>query len=93
MNPQTSSTSSHAIAKPRVYWDRTDKMVRDWTTDQALPNYEGPCMFFSDLRGAVVMYTFVRGGIRHWHDDNLPAAWTVEHNILHSLPRPRTRNE
>jgi hypothetical protein len=68
-------------------------MVRDWTTNQALPQYEGPCMFFSDLRGAVVMYTFVRDGVRHWHDDHIPTAWTVERTTLRSLSGPAPQNE
>jgi len=54
------------IHQPVAYWDRTDNVVRDWQTNQPLPHYEGPCMYYSDLRGAVVMDSFLRDGKRHW---------------------------
>lgn len=93
MNPPRSSNSNPSTTRPPVYWNRTDRTVRDWKTDQELPHYAGPCIYFSDLRGAVIMYTFVRGGIRHWHDDTIPTAWTVENSTLCSLSGQQSRNE
>jgi hypothetical protein len=54
--------------KPSAYWDRTDKVVRNWSTGQALPDYEGQCMVYSDRRGPLVMHTFLKKGERQWHE-------------------------
>ena len=54
------------LNKPKVYWDRTQKVVRDWDTNQALPEYEGTCMVYLDTRGPVFMETFLRHGERCW---------------------------
>jgi len=55
-------------SKPSAYWDRTDKIVRDWSTGQALPNYEGKCMVYSDMRGPLEMHTFLTRGERQWQE-------------------------
>jgi hypothetical protein len=52
--------------KPTVYWDRNDRMVRDWSTNQPLPSYEGPCLVFLDIRGPIFLKTFLLDGERHW---------------------------
>ena len=58
----------HLSSKPSAYWDRTDKIVRDWSTGLALPDYEGQCMVYSDMRGPVVMRTFLNKGQRQWQE-------------------------
>jgi hypothetical protein len=40
--------------------------VRDWTTDQALPEYEGRCMVYLDIQGPVFMNTYLHNGKRCW---------------------------
>ena len=52
--------------KPEVYWDRADKVVRDWSTGQVLPNYEGQCLVYSDMQGPVLLHTFLNQGKRQW---------------------------
>lgn len=54
------------LTHPGAYWDRSDNVVRDWKTDQALPNYEGPCMVYLDIQGPVFMNTYLRNGHRCW---------------------------
>jgi hypothetical protein len=53
-------------AHPGVYWDRADSVVRDWTTNQALPGYEGMCLVYLDIRGPVFVNTFLQNGQRCW---------------------------
>jgi hypothetical protein len=53
-------------SKPSVYWDRSGNVVRDWSTDQALPAYEGTCMVYMDLKGPVFLKTFLKNGQRCW---------------------------
>lgn len=52
--------------QPGVYWDRSDNVVRDWKTDQPIPNYEGTCMVYLDIAGPVFMETYLRNGQRCW---------------------------
>ncbi len=52
--------------KPSVYLDRAANVVRDWSTDQALPAYEGMCMVYLDLKGPVLVRTFLQNGQRCW---------------------------
>jgi hypothetical protein len=54
------------LGKPGAYWDRSGSVVRDWNTDQALPEYEGTCMVYLDIRGPVFMKTFLHNGQRCW---------------------------
>jgi hypothetical protein len=54
--------------KPEVYWDRADKVVRDWSTGQMLPNYEGQCLVYSDMQGPVLLHTFLNQGKRQWQE-------------------------
>ena len=68
MHVTSTSPRKMSGSKPVAYWDRTDKMIRNWDTNQALPDYEGPCMVYLDLSGPVVVYTFLRAGLRHWQD-------------------------
>lgn len=51
-----------------VYWDRAEYSVRDWNTGTELPEYQGPCLVYFDLRGPTVMYTFLRDGKRCWEE-------------------------
>jgi len=60
------STAIASSYKPSVYWDRTANVVRDWSTDQALPGYEGMCMVYLDLQGPVFLKTFLQDGQRCW---------------------------
>jgi hypothetical protein len=53
-------------SKPGAYWDRSDSVVRDWSTNQAIPSYEGPCLVYLDIRGPVLLNTFLRDGERCW---------------------------
>jgi hypothetical protein len=57
-----------SASKPSAYWDRTDKVVRDWSTGLALPDYEGKCMVYSDMRGPLVMHTSLNSGQRQWRE-------------------------
>jgi hypothetical protein len=54
------------LTHPGAYWDRSGNVVRDWKTDQALPNYEGQCMVYLDIQGPVLMKTYLRNGERCW---------------------------
>lgn len=54
------------LGRPGAYWDRTGSVVRDWSTDQALPNYEGRCMVYLDIQGPVFMNTYLLNGERCW---------------------------
>ncbi|HEV3038724.1 MAG TPA: hypothetical protein VHA33_13190 [Candidatus Angelobacter sp.] len=56
------------VLKPSAYWDRTDKVVRDWRTGHILPNYEGQCMVYSDMRGPLLMDTFLDRGQRQFKE-------------------------
>jgi hypothetical protein len=67
--------------KPSTYWDRTDKVVRDWSTGQALPDYEGQCMVYSDMRGPLLMHTFLNQGQRQWKE---PAKGSFAGQMGHS---------
>ena len=53
---------------PSAYWDRTDKVVRNWSTGQVLPDYEGQCMVYSDMRGPMLMDTFMDRGQRQFKE-------------------------
>ena len=59
---------SSRVTKPVAYWDRTQRVVRDWETNQLLPAYEGECMVYMDVSGPVFMQTFLHNGQRCWHD-------------------------
>jgi hypothetical protein len=63
--PAMSGTRMSPV-KPSVYWDRNDHVVRDWSTNQAIPAYEGPCLVYLDIRGPVLLNTFLCNGERHW---------------------------
>ena len=54
------------VGRPHAYWDRSANVVRDWKTDQALPDYEGRCMVYLDIQGPVFMNTYLRNGERCW---------------------------
>jgi len=54
------------LSRPGAYWDRSGNVVRDWNTDQALPNYEGKCMVYLDIQGPVLMNTYLLNGERRW---------------------------
>jgi hypothetical protein len=62
----TTTVTRMAPAKPSAYWDRCDGVVRDWTTNQPMPAYEGPCLVYLDTRGPVLLNTYLRDGHRHW---------------------------
>lgn len=51
-----------------VYWDRTERSVRDWNTGAELPEYQGPCLVYFDLRGPTMMDTFLQDGKRCWRE-------------------------
>lgn len=57
---------SCGLRKPNAYWDRTQKVVRDWQTNQPLPQYEGECMVYMDTHGPVFLRTFLHQGARCW---------------------------
>lgn len=52
--------------RPSAYWDRSSNIVRDWETDQALPDYQGTCLVYLDVRGPVFLRTFLQEGKRCW---------------------------
>ncbi len=54
------------LGHPAVYWDRSGNIVRDWRTDQALPEYEGRCLVYLDIQGPVFMNTYLCNGKRCW---------------------------
>lgn len=56
------------VTKPEVYWDRSDNVVRDWSSGQVLPDYEGQCLFYSDMHGPVLLHTFLNKGKRQWQE-------------------------
>jgi hypothetical protein len=68
VHPMSSSTAK--LGHPRAYWDRSASVVRDWKTDQALPEYEGNCMVYLDIQGPVFMMTYLRNGERRWEVAN-----------------------
>jgi len=55
-----------AMGKPNAYWDRTANVVRDWKTDQPLPEYQGACLVYLDVQGPVFLKTFLQDGKRCW---------------------------
>ena len=61
-------------SKPTAYWDRTAHVVRDWNTDQPLPEYQGTCMVYLDIQGPVFLQTFVHDGKRCWEQNLLPVS-------------------
>lgn len=54
------------LSKPPAYWDRATKVVRDWSTDQPLPEYQGTCLVYHDVNGPVFLQTFLENGQRRW---------------------------
>lgn len=63
------------ISGSAVYWDRAERAVRDWKTGTELPEYQGPCLVYFDLRGPTMMDTFLEGGKRCWREMQIrPAA-------------------
>jgi hypothetical protein len=52
--------------KPSAYWDRSSNVVRDWKTDQPLPDYQGRCLVYLDVEGPVFLQTFLQDGRRCW---------------------------
>jgi hypothetical protein len=58
-------------SRPDVYWDRATQVVRDWNTDQALPEYQGPCLVDLDIQGPVFLRTFLHDGKRCWEQDSI----------------------
>jgi hypothetical protein len=52
--------------KPSAYWDRATNEVRDWKTDQPLPEYQGTCLVYRDIQGPVFLRTFFQDGKRCW---------------------------
>ncbi|HVO63313.1 MAG TPA: hypothetical protein VMT53_20465 [Terriglobales bacterium] len=57
--------------KPNAYWDRVANIVRDWHTDQPLPEYQGTCLVYLDVQGPVFLETFLQDGKRRW--EQVPA--------------------
>ncbi|HZQ25900.1 MAG TPA: hypothetical protein VFA89_24120 [Terriglobales bacterium] len=55
--------------RPRAYWDRALRVVRDWNSNQILSEYEGCCMVYLDTRGPVFLYTFLQNGERFWQEE------------------------
>lgn len=72
-------TSQHIKSIPAAYWDRTGQVVRNWKTDEELPDYEGLCLVYLDLRGPVVMRTFVQKGVRGWQERPRASLQTPSH--------------
>lgn len=62
------------LARNMVYWDRTEYVVRNWSTGAELPEYEGPCLVYYDLRGPTLMHTFLEEGKRCWRELQTPTA-------------------
>jgi hypothetical protein len=60
-------------AKPSAYWDRSANVVRDWKTDQPLPDYQGTCLVYLDVEGPVFLQTFLQEGKRHWEHASVVA--------------------
>lgn len=56
------------IARNIVYWDRAEFTVRNWSTGAELPEYQGPCLVYFDLRGPTMMHTFLQDGKRCWQE-------------------------
>jgi hypothetical protein len=59
------------VVKPQAYWDRAQRVVRDWKTNNVLPEYEGECLVYLDVEGPVIRTTFFQDGARCW--DALPS--------------------
>jgi hypothetical protein len=57
---------AHKPVKPQAYWDRTQRVVRDWNTNHVLPDYEGECLVYLDVEGPVIRHTFLQDGARCW---------------------------
>ncbi len=53
-------------SRPSAYWDRVANTVRDWKTDQPLPEYQGTCLVYLDVQGPVFLRTFLKDGKRCW---------------------------
>lgn len=51
---------------PSAYWDRASHEVRDWKTDQVLPEFQGTCLVYLDIQGPVFLRTFLENGKRCW---------------------------
>jgi hypothetical protein len=64
-----------------VYWDRAECSIRDWKTGAELPEYQGPCLIYFDLRGPTMMYTFLHEGKRCWREIHAPPA-TESQNLV-----------
>ena len=58
---------SQKPVKPQAYWDRTQRVVRDWKTNHVLPDYEGECLVYLDVEGPVIRRTFLQDGARCWN--------------------------
>ena len=56
-------------SKPNAYWDRSANVVRDWETDQVLPDYQGTCLVYLDVEGPVFLQTFLQDGQRCWEQE------------------------
>lgn len=56
------------ISRSSVYWDRAERAIRDWKTGAELPEYQGPCLVYFDLRGPTMMDTFLQDGKRCWRE-------------------------
>lgn len=63
-------TFETAAAQPSAYWDRSSQVVRDWKTDQELPDYQGTCLVYLDIQGPVFVRTFLQGGKRCWEQNS-----------------------
>jgi hypothetical protein len=63
-----------------VYWDRAEHSVRDWNTGADLPEYQGPCLVYFDLRGPTMMYTFLQAGKRCWKE--MPKSTNGSTNVV-----------
>lgn len=57
---------AHPPCHPKAYWDRTQRVVRDWNTNRVLPDYEGECLVYLDVEGPVFRQTFLQDGARCW---------------------------
>jgi hypothetical protein len=72
--------AARGTGKPNVYWDRSANVVRDWKTDQALPDYQGTCLVYLDVEGPVFLQTFLQDGKRYWEQEPV-AAYQVSSTI------------
>lgn len=64
--PMPTSRPLHVEAETTSARTGISRVLRAWNTDQVLPHYEGECLIYLDMRGPVLVRTFLRGGKRCW---------------------------